>query len=55
VSGWERRGGSGVAIPREKGSRGVARSSAHRGVGRDGGGDLSCGDRAAPRGELLHK
>jgi hypothetical protein len=34
---------------------GGARGSAHRGVGHDGRGGRSSGDRAAPRGELLHK
>jgi hypothetical protein len=34
---------------------GGARGSAHRGVGRDGGGGRSSSDRAAPRVELLHK
>jgi hypothetical protein len=53
--GVGRKRGSGAAIPGEKGSRGGARGSAHCGVGRDGGGDRSSGDRAAPRGELLNK
>jgi hypothetical protein len=55
ASGWEGRGGSSTAIPREKGSKGGgARSSTHRGVGRDGGGGRSSGDRASPRSKLLH-
>jgi hypothetical protein len=56
TSRWEGRGGSGPAIPGEKGSKGGgARGSAHRGVGHDGGGGRSSDNRAAPHGELLHK
>jgi hypothetical protein len=56
ASGWEGRGGSGAAIPEEKGSKGGgARGSTHCGVGCNGGGGRSSGDRAAPRGELQHK
>jgi hypothetical protein len=39
----------------EKKAAGGAQGSAHHGVGHDGGGGRSSGDRAAPRGELLHK
>jgi hypothetical protein len=35
--------------------QGGARGSAHRGGGRDGGGDRSFDDGAAPHGELLHR
>jgi hypothetical protein len=54
-SGWEGRGGSGTAIPREKGGKGGAWGFAHRGVGHDSGGGRSSGDMVAPHGELLHK
>jgi hypothetical protein len=39
----------------KKVARGGARSSAHRGVGHDGGGGRSSSDRVAPLGEILHK
>jgi hypothetical protein len=54
TSGWEGRGSLGAGVPGEKGGKGCARVSAHRGVGHDGGGGPSSGDRVA-HGELLHR